>query len=285
MPTLDRHLRAAAAHLTNSDTPHLDARVLAKHALGLDDAGLILAGERRLAKDKRAAIDALLARRMTGEPVAQIVGEKEFFGLTFAVGPGVLTPRPDSETLIEAAIERRPRARAMQMLDLGTGSGCLLCALLNEFPRAAGIGVDKSEFAVRQARANAAALGFAERAQFYVGDWADALSRPFDLIVANPPYIRDGDRESLGVEIREFESGAALFAGPDGFDAYRAIFKAAPAFLAKDGAMIVEAGDSHAAALAVLARAVFPQAAVEICNDLGARPRAVVVDRFFTKKK
>lgn len=279
---LDRHLRAAAAHLANSETPHLDARVLAQHALGLDAAGLILAGDRRLAQEELAKIDALIARRSRGEPIAQIVGEKEFFGLTFAVCRGVLTPRPDSETLIEAALERRSRDREMRLLDLGTGSGCLLCALLDAFSRATGVGVDRSERAVRQARANAVALGFENRTTFFVGDWADALAGRFDLVIANPPYILDGARAGLDATVRDYEPAEALFAGPDGFDAYRAIVKAAPALLAGDGMLILEAGEGQATELAALAGEAFPGAGVLIRRDLAGRPRAVAIDRSFT---
>ncbi|MEQ8936242.1 MAG: HemK/PrmC family methyltransferase, partial [Amphiplicatus sp.] len=163
---LERYIRAAILRLAHSDTPALDARVLAKQALGLDDAGLILSATRDLTAEEIAKLDVLVARRAAGEPVAYITGEKEFRGLTFRMAPGVLTPRPDSETLIEAAIKRLPAEASLRILDLGTGTGCLLCALLAHFKRASGVGVDLNETALALAEANAASLGLAGRAAF-----------------------------------------------------------------------------------------------------------------------
>lgn len=278
MMTLERHLRAAAARLANSETPHLDARVLAKHALGLDDAGLILAGDRRLAENERAAIDALIDRRVCGEPVAQIVGVKEFFGLSFEMAPGVLTPRPDSETLIEAALSRRNRAAAWRALDLGTGTGCLLCALLSGFANASGVGVDINDKAVALARRNAGRLGFGGRAAFIEGDWEAAPREAFDLIISNPPYIPDGERAGLARDVREFEDPRALFGGPDGLDGYRAALAAAAARVSPAGLIILELGAGQDGAVSGLARALFPGARIEFDADLAGRPRAIVIE-------
>ncbi|MEQ1930798.1 MAG: methyltransferase domain-containing protein, partial [Parvularculaceae bacterium] len=173
---LEASLRSAAARLVHSDTPHLDMRLFAKAALRLDDAGLLLAVDRLLTVDEIAALDAMIARRVAGESVAHIVGEKEFYGLVFRLAPGVLSPRPDSETLVEAARRRLAADAALRVLDLGVGSGALLCALLTVFPMASGVGVDRSLVAARSARQNALRLGLADRAAFFCGDWADALA-------------------------------------------------------------------------------------------------------------
>lgn len=276
--SLDAWLRAAAARLANSDTPILDARVIVKHAFGLDDAGLILEAGRELTAEEVARLDALVARRAAGEPVAYIVGEKEFWGLTFRVEPGVLVPRPDSETLIEAAVRRRPRAAALRILDLGTGTGCLVCALLSVFPNAVGIAVDRNQTAARLARDNARTLGLADRLAVVCGDWGAPLAGRFDFIVSNPPYIRAGDRARLPVEARNYEDPAALFAGPDGLAAYRRIFAAAPDLLAERGLMILELGEGQDGAVGALARGAFPQARIETAADLACRPRALVID-------
>lgn len=275
---LEHSLRAAAARLANSQTPLLDARVLAKYALGLDDAGLILDANRPLTEEERAKLDALVARRARGEPVAYITGEKEFYGLTFRMAPGVLAPRPDSETLIEAAIAARGRGAALRILDLGTGAGCLLCALLAVFPKATGVGVDINDAAVKLAAENAKALHLAGRAAFRIGNWAAGLGGPFDLIVSNPPYIAEGDRELLAADIRDFEDPRALFAGKDGLDAYRQILAAVPALLAQGGLTILELGFGQHQAVAGLAAEALPAARINAQADLAGVPRALVID-------
>lgn len=278
MTTLERHLRALAARLANSETPHLDARVLAKHALGLDDAGLILAGDLQITEDERAALEALIARRACGEPVAQIVGEKDFFGLTFETAPGVLTPRPDSESLIGAAIARRDRDAPLRILDLGTGTGCLLCALLSAFPNGSGVGVDINPDSVALARRNAARLGFGARAAFIEGGWEAAPRAAFDLIISNPPYIPDADRAGLAPDVVDFEDPRALFGGPDGLDGYRAVLAAAALRISPAGLIILELGAGQDEAVRALARAVFPGERMETDADLASRPRAFVID-------
>lgn len=276
--TLERHLREAVNRLANSGTPHLDARVLAKHALGLDDAGLILAGDRRISEGERAAIDALIERRARGEPVSQIVGEKEFFGLTFEMAPGVLTPRADSETLIEAVLSRRDRIAPLRILDLGTGTGCLLCALLAAFPKASGVGVDINERAVELARRNAARIGLGARAVFLEGDWEAAPPGAFDVIISNPPYIPEADRAGLAPDVVDFEDPRALFAGPDGLDGYRAVLAAAALRISPSGLIILELGAGQDGAVRGLARAFIPGARIETDADLAGRPRALVIE-------
>lgn len=277
--TLDAYLRAAAARLAASETPALDARVLARHALALDDAGLILDAKRALTPGETATLDALIARRAAGEPVAYIVGGKEFRGLMFATAPGVLVPRPDSETLIEAAARRLDAGAPLRVLDLGTGTGCLLCALLAHFPKATGLGVDVNETALALAAANASALGLEARARFAKSDWASAVEGAFDLVVSNPPYIRESERAGLPVEVRDHEDPRALFAGADGLDAYRAIAAAAPRLVAAGGLMILELGAGQADPVAALAAAALPGARIEVEPDLAGRPRALVATR------
>jgi release factor glutamine methyltransferase len=278
MATFEQYLRGAAARLTNSETPLLDARVIAKHALGLDDAGLILAANHPLTEEERATLDALIARRARGEPVAYITGEKEFYGLNFKMAPGVLAPRPDSETLIEAATKRRAAKAQLRILDLGTGTGCLLCALLIAFPNATGLGVDINENAVDLARTNAAGLGLAARAVFRIGNWGEGLSERFDIVIANPPYIPEGAGESLPADVRNFEDPRALFAGPEGLDAYQRILAVAPRLVTPAGLTILELGTGQHHVVARFAESAFPQAHIDAEPDLAGRPRALVID-------
>lgn len=276
--TLDAWLRGAALRITQSQSPRLDARVLAKWALKLDDDALIAGADRALRAEELARLDFALERRVTGEPIAYITGEKEFWGLTILCRPPMLLPRPDSETLIAAAIKRRDRTAPLKILDLGTGTGCLLAAALHEFKQAQGLGVDYLDEAVALAATNLRTLGLASRAQIKQGSWTEGLEGPFDLILANPPYVPENERETLCVDIRDFEDPRALFAGEDGLSAYQAIFKGAPRLLAADGLMIVELGAGQADAVAGIARGAFGNARIDCDLDLGGRSRALIVD-------
>ncbi|HXI85845.1 MAG TPA: peptide chain release factor N(5)-glutamine methyltransferase [Parvularculaceae bacterium] len=282
--TLDQYLRAAAARLGDPETPRLDARVLAKHVLHLDDTAFVLAWDRRLNTDEIAALDAAVARRAAGEPVAHIIGEKEFYGLTFKLAPGLLVPRPDSETVIEAVRKRRPGSAPLRILDLGTGTGCLLLSLLSVFPKASGVGVDINPLAARTARENAAMLGLGARAQFIVADWGAGLAGTFDIIVANPPYIEEADFETLAVGVRGFEDRRALLAGEDGLDAYRSLFAAAPRLLTPSGLTVFELGEGQSPAVAALAVEAFPGAPIFVENDLEGRERVIGLDLSAQKK-
>ncbi len=276
--TLGKALRAAAAQLKAAPTPLLDARILLKLASGLDDAGLIAKSDDPLPAEQANIFSGLITRRASGEPVAYITGIKEFWSLEFHVSPDVLIPRDDSECLIEAVIARRAKDEAYNILDLGTGSGCLLCALLEEFPLSVGTGVDRSPAAIAIARANSQRLGLAPRARFVVGDWAKALEGGFDTIVANPPYIPDGDRPGLRVDVG-YEPANALFAGEEGLDAYRAILADAPRILGSHGLMVFEVGDGQAEKLVEMVTKTFPEAETSTINDLKGRPRGVLADR------
>lgn len=215
---------------------------------------------------------ALVARRAAHEPVAYLTGHRAFWSLNLAVTPAVLIPRPDSETLIVVALAQAPDAR--RILDLGTGSGALLLAALIDRPSAFGIGVDRSAAALAVARANAAAHGLADRSAFLVGDWATALTGRFDLILANPPYVRADADLAAGLA---YEPAAALFAGNDGLDAYRALIPDLPRLLTPSGLAVVEIG--HDQAHPVCALALQAGLSTAIAQDLAGRDRALALRR------
>ncbi|SDA36756.1 release factor glutamine methyltransferase [Sphingomonas sp. NFR15] len=239
------------------------------HALGVSREALLLG---RLDDAVPDAFAALLARRLTHEPVAYITGRRAFWTIDLTVGPGVLIPRADSETLIEAAIDHFAGRAPVRILDLGTGPGTLLLAALDQWPQATGLGVDASAAALDYARRNAQGLGMADRADFRLGDWAAGIGGTFDLILANPPYI--GTREPLPREVRDHEPGTALFAGEDGLDDYRAIVPQLAPLLAPGGAAILEIGATQADAVSeLLAAAGF---AVALRRDLAGHARALI---------
>ena len=226
------------------DTPELDARVLIGHALGLDHAALAAAAGRIVCAPESDAITALAARRLAHEPVARILGRKEFWGLDLRLNADTLVPRPETETVVEAALAAlgANQARAIRLADLGAGSGALLLALLTECPLARGIGTDVSLGALACARANAQAHDLASRSAFVCCDYGAALSGPFDLIVANPPYVTRAEIATLQPEVRGFDPCRALDGGPDGLDAYRAIAADARRLLAPEGILVLELG-------------------------------------------
>jgi len=244
-----RRALAAKFRAGGLDTPDLDARILVGHALGLDHAALAAAATRSLGADENGAVAAVANRRLAGEPVARILGTKEFWSLPLRVDAATLLPRPETETLVEAALAAidagGPRARKLRIADLGTGSGALLLALLSELPNASGIGTDTSYQALMVARDNARRLALT-RARFVACNMAAALRGPFAVIVSNPPYIASGDIAALAPEVRDFDPRAALDGGPDGLDSYRAIAATAPALLVPGGALIVELGIGQA---------------------------------------
>lgn len=262
-------LAAGTKRLVDSDTPRLDAELLMAHVLGCSRGEVLL---RYLDANEPVGFAPLIARRAAGEPIAYLIGRREFWTIELAVGPGVLIPRADSETLIEAAQAHFTGRAPMRVLDLGTGPGTLLLAVLAEWRDATGLGVDASATAIDYAKRNAQALGFGPRARFRLGDWAGGIDERFDLILANPPYI--GTDEEMGPGVREHEPGEALFGGADGLDAYRTIVPDLPRLLAPGGAAVLEIGWRQADAVSTMVRAVGLSAAVR--TDLGGRPRAVV---------
>jgi release factor glutamine methyltransferase len=270
--TVSAALREAAVALAEaSDTARLDAELLMAHALGISRSDLLLRHTRDAVPQGFAA---LLARRLAAEPLAYILGEQEFFSLPFRVTRDVLIPRGDSEVLVEVALA----AGGARVLDCGTGSGCLLLAVLHGLPQASGVGIDRSPAALAIAAQNARNLGLAERAKLALADWhqsgwADTLGGPFDLILANPPYV-EADAP-LAPSVRDHEPAGALFAGPEGLDDYRILIPQLPALLAPGGVALVEIGATQAGAVgAIAAQAGFASA---LHHDLGGRPRVLAL--------
>jgi release factor glutamine methyltransferase len=228
------------------ESAELDARILVGAALGLDLSGVIAAAGRPFTSDESIRLEDFTRRRLAGEPVARILGLKEFWGLPLELSAATLVPRPETETVVELALEMLRAAphpdRRLRIADIGTGSGAILLALLSELPDADGFGTDISVAALRTASTNAARLGFAARAVFVACDYAAALSGPFDLIVSNPPYIRSAEIAGLATEVRDHDPHRALDGGTDGLDAYRALVPQAARLLAHGGALVVEAG-------------------------------------------
>lgn len=273
-----RRCLAREFRLRGLDAPELDARILVGHALGLDHAALAAQSGRALAAEEAHALAGFAARRLAREPVARILGRKEFWGLPFKLNAETLLPRPETETVVEAALaEVGDRDRApLRIADLGTGSGALLLALLSELPHARGIGSDISPGALACARDNAAALGLADRAAFVACDYGAAFNGPFDLLVANPPYVARTDLAALQAEVRDFDPRCALDGGPDGLDEYRAIAPQGRRLLAPAGVFVVELGFGQLAAV----RAIFAAAGlapVAERHDLSGVVRALIV--------
>lgn len=254
--------RAGIAHFT------FEARILIEDLASAEDP---------IDEAAAARLKDALARRLAGEPLWRVLGAREFWGLSFALSPGTLEPRPDSETLINAALGHLALRRhdKLRMLDLGTGTGCLLIATLREFPQATGLGVDLSPDAVTTATGNAARNGVGERAAFRQGDWTDGVAERFDLILSNPPYIGSDEIASLDRNVREHDPLLALDGGPDGLTAYRALAAALPGHLQPGGLAILEIGAGQEEAVVALMR----QAGLDHLDsrrDLGGHIRALV---------
>lgn len=275
-------LRAAARALAAGgvELPALEARLLVGHALALPREALLAEADRRLSAAEASAVDGLVARRRRGEPSAYITGEREFWSLPFMVSPDVLIPRPDSETVVETALTHLgDPGRPLRILDLGTGSGCLLLALLSECHKAFGVGLDRSQAALRVARANAARLGLASRSAFVCGDWGGSLgSGRFDVIVANPPYIDAQSLLRLDPTVRCFEPTGALCGGADGLEAYRQLAPQLPRLLIPAGFAVIEIGEGQRQAAGSILGA-HGVTAFGVGRDLGGRERCLVLGR------
>jgi release factor glutamine methyltransferase len=234
----------------------IEARCLVEAACGLDRAGLIAQGERPLGEQSAGRLSSLAARRLAGEPLARILGSREFWGLPFGLSAATLEPRPETETLVEAVLrhceERGALDRPWRFLDLGTGSGCVAIALLKELPQATALCVDRSVAALETARDNARRLGVAERARFIASDWASAVSASFDVLASNPPYVASRDIPELAPEVRDHDPVLALDGGADGLDCHRSIVTDASRLLRTGGRIFLEIGAGQDARLLAL---------------------------------
>jgi release factor glutamine methyltransferase len=270
-------LRKAAEKLRKARmaAPRREARLLLARTLGIQPEKLI-SSNYPVTAPQRAEFEALIERRTRYEPIAYLTGLREFWSLDFEVGAGVLIPRPETETLIEAALQTcADRFAPLRVLDLGTGSGCLLLAFLSERPNASGLGIDRSETALRIAERNARSLGLLPPARFSPGDWCRGLTEQFDVVFANPPYIATAELAHLAPDIG-YEPSEALDGGVDGLNAYRRIAAELPAVLAPGGVAFLEIGQGQAAAVEELVRAAKLKPCGTIC-DLAGIPRCVTV--------
>ncbi len=257
------------------ETPELDARLLLCHVAGLTHEGFVARADNTLAAEAQMRLEDSVARRLTGEPVSRIVGVREFYGREFLVGPDTLDPRPDTETLIEAALAL-VNDRPLDILDLGTGTGCILVTLLAELPNARGTATDISTGALTVAQENARRHGVAERAGFIAADWFERLDGQFDLIVSNPPYLSADEMAAISAEVAH-DPKAALDGGSDGLDAYRPIAASVRAHLRDGGALLLEIGAHQAEAVAgILDEAGLAIAEPGLLRDLAGRPRCLV---------
>ncbi|MFM2043782.1 MAG: hypothetical protein RLY86_2358 [Pseudomonadota bacterium] len=275
----EAEVRLAAAGVESAG---VNARILAEHAFALAPLQIRRRGDLVPAPEQTAHFQDLLARRLAREPLQRIIGRWEFWGLDLALGPETLIPRADTETVVEAVLKRRPDRRTpWRILDLGTGTGAILLALLHEYPAATGIGVDVSPGAARIAAGNAAGLGLGPRAAFLVGNWADALgsnNSAFDIVVSNPPYIPDGEIDQLAPEVAHHEPRRALAGGADGLDPYRRLAGEARRLLVPGGLLALEHGaDQGPAVAALLAGAGL--IGVETVADLSGLPRVTCAVR------
>lgn len=249
MLTLRALRRAAEERLAAAgvDSPALDARLLIEHALGLSREDLLVRADEPVPPEDAVLVDALVERRAAREPVGRIVGERAFWTLDLSLAPATLEPRPDTETIVECVLDALPdRSASVSILDLGTGTGCILLALLAELPNATGLGIDISAEAVETAAANAARNGLAGRAGFRTGVWGAGIGERFDVVVSNPPYIPSADIAALDPEVRDHDPRRALDGGSDGLDAYRVIAAELPGLLKDGGVAALEIGQGQA---------------------------------------
>ncbi len=262
------------------ETPRLDARVLVAAALNIDKTRLFSHPEQPISDHQCLAVHGFIQRRLGREPVARIVGEREFWSLTFKVDASTLVPRPDSETLVEAILKRTDnRAGRISILDMGTGSGCLVLALLSELSRATAVGVDISARTLDIATQNARFLGLDQRVRFLRSNWCDGLAAdargPFDIIISNPPYIAVGDLKKLDPDVAEFDPHGALSGGDDGLQAYRELLPGLSRYLAKTGIAGLEIGWDQAGAVKNIADQA-GLSCLETVQDMAGRDRVLL---------
>ncbi|HKF71966.1 MAG TPA: peptide chain release factor N(5)-glutamine methyltransferase [Stellaceae bacterium] len=279
--TVKTALADATARLGAAGIPDArrESRLLVAAALAWDAARVLGFPDVEMTPRARDRLENLIVRRSAHEPISRILGYREFWSLRFALSPDTLDPRPDSETLIEAALTALgDRDRAYRILDFGTGSGCLLLALLSELPNAIGTGIDLSDGALVTGRRNAAALGLEGRASFVCGNWGDGVSGQWDIILANPPYIAADEVDRLAPEVAQFEPRQALDGGADGLGAYRALAPAILRLLAPAGVALIEVGSGQAhKATGIMAAVGLALRAIR--HDLSGVDRCLVLGR------
>lgn len=271
--------KQAAGQLADAgvESAELDARLLLLSATGFEAVELVARVNDEADEDTAGKFRVLIERRLKGEPVARIIGKKEFWSHEFLLGPETLIPRPESETIVEAALAAAPdREATLRVLDLGSGTGNLLAAILLELPNSFGVGIDRSEGALQIARKNFGRLGLSQRAGFLCGNWGAAVGRKFDLIVSNPPYVESNCIATLKPEVRDHDPALALDGGEDGLDAYRAIFVDLSSLIASGGTAVVELGMGQQAAVSDIARKA-GLIVNGVRNDLAGCPRALVM--------
>ena len=277
--TLHEHLADARRALVDAgfsaQDAAIDAEVLARYVLGWDRATLLTRRGERASAEFFAEFDAALRRRLAREPVAYITGHREFWGLDFEVTRDVLIPRPETELIVEAALEIVERSRPARLLDVGTGSGCLAVSLATELPRARVVATDIAPAALAVAARNARRHDVAARIHFLRAHLLEPFREGFDMIVSNPPYVPSG--AEISVDVAAHEPSAALYAGEDGLDALRALIGGAAAHLLEDGALVVEFGFGQAESVSALARAAGWR--VDVRRDLQGIPRVAVMRR------
>jgi len=278
MTTIGEALQDAARRLgaAKIESARLDARVLLAQAMNLRPEDVFGREERFVSADAVARFHSMISQRENRVPVSRILGRREFWSLEFELGPDTLDPRPDSETLVDAALQTHPNPEdAFRLLDLGTGTGCLLLAILSERPSATGLGVDAVEGCIEVARRNADRLAFADRAKFQLGDWGVGLEQQFDLIVSNPPYIADHEIAKLEPEVSRHDPRRALTGGTDGLDAYQALATDLPRLLAPGGIAILEIGYNQAGDVTeILRRAGLSVSSIK--TDLAGQDRCLI---------
>jgi release factor glutamine methyltransferase len=271
--TVRQRLEAAGV-----DSPVLDARLLLEAGAGVSRLEIVTDPRRPVTAQQVQAVEVLVRRRETREPVSHILGRKHFWKLELRVSPAVLTPRPDTEFVVEAALQALPKDALSRVLDLGVGSGAILLSILHERPYATGVGVDISRAALEIARANADALGLADRVEWREGSWAEGVDDVFDFVVSNPPYIASADIVGLQPEVARYEPHLALDGGADGLDAYRAIGASLPRLLKPGAGFALEVGLGQAEAVTALIEAQGLSTS-EPRRDLAGIPRVVVGER------
>lgn len=258
------------------ETPELDARLLVQAALGITQEQLLLNTNKIIIDSECKKLNEMVRRRLLREPVSRILGTRGFWKSEFKVSQETLDPRADSETLIEAVLKHINKEAPLTILDMGTGTGCLLLSLLQELPQATGVGIDISEDAIRTARQNAEALGLSDRAKFMVTSWSNlVVDKAFDVVISNPPYIAEAEISSLAPEVRQYDPVRALAGGKDGLDCYREIAALLPSLMVNRGQVFLEIGSSQAESVRgiLAARGLH---VLETTQDLAGHDRCLV---------